>query len=291
MSGNRRLRVVVAGAAGQLGREIAERFAGGHDVTPLTRADVDLAQHDAVMRAIASARPDVVINCSAYNAVDRAEDDASAALAVNAFAVRSLARAAEEAGALLVHYSTDFVFDGSGTRPYTEEDEPAPRSVYGQSKLLGEIFARDAARHFVLRVESLFGGAKPQSSIDRIVAAVREGRDAPVFVDRVVSPSFVADVASATETLIALDAEPGLYHCVNDGHATWYELGEEIARQLGREAKLVPTRVADIKMRAPRPHYCALSNDKLAKAGVTMPSWQDAIRRHLQRSHPETLQP
>jgi dTDP-4-dehydrorhamnose reductase len=279
------LRVVVAGAAGQLGREITARFAVGHDVTPLTRADVDLTQHDAVMRAIASARPDVVINCSAYNAVDRAEDDASAALAVNAFAVRSLARAAEEAGALLVHYSTDFVFDGSATRPYTEEDEPAPRSVYGQSKLLGEIFARDAARHFVLRVESLFGGAKPQSSIDRIVAAVREGRDAPVFVDRVVSPSFVADVASATETLIATNAEHGLYHCVNGGHATWYELGEEIARQLGREAKLVPTRVADVKLRAPRPQYCALSNDKLAKAGVTMPSWQDAIRRHLQRLH------
>jgi dTDP-4-dehydrorhamnose reductase len=278
---DRRLRVLVAGAAGQLGREIAARFTARHDVTPITRADVDLTRHDAVMRVIASARPDVVINCSAYNAVDRAEDDAAAALAVNAFAVRSLARAAQEAGAVLVHYSTDFVFDGTASRPYTEEDEAAPRSVYGQSKLLGELFARDVERHFVLRVESLFGGANARSSVDRIVAAVMAGREAPVFVDRVVSPSFVADVAAATEALIALDAAPGLYHCVNDGHTTWYALAEEIARVLGREARLVPTRVADVTLRAPRPQYCALSNEKLTKAGVAMPSWQDAIRRHI----------
>jgi dTDP-4-dehydrorhamnose reductase len=281
--GHRRLRVIVAGAAGQLGREIAARFARANDVTPLTRAEVDLTHHDAVLRAVASARPDVVINCSAYNAVDQAEDDAAAALAVNALAVRSLARAAQDAGALLVHYSTDFVFDGAASRPYTEGDEPSPRSVYGQSKFIGELFAREVPRHFVLRVESLFGGETPRSSVDRIVEAVLAGREAPVFVDRVVTPSFVADVAAATEALIAADAEPGLYHCVNSGHTTWYALGEEIARQLGRQAKLVPTRVADVRMRAPRPQYCALSNEKLAMAGVQMPSWQDAIRRHLQR--------
>jgi dTDP-4-dehydrorhamnose reductase len=282
MSGhNRRLRIVVAGAAGQLGHEVATRFARTHDVTPLTRAEVDLTQHESVMRAVAAARPDVVVNCTAYNAVDQAEDDAVTALAVNAFAVRSLARAAGDAGALLVHYSTDFVFDGTASRPYTEEDEPAPRSVYGQSKLVGELFARDATRHYVLRVESLFGGRKPRSSLDRIIDAVLAGREAPVFVDRVVSPSFVPDVASATESLIANEAEPGLYHCVNAGRATWYALAEEIARLLGREAKLVPTRVADVKMRAPRPQYCALSNEKLARAGVQMPSWQDAIQRYL----------
>jgi dTDP-4-dehydrorhamnose reductase len=279
--GDRRLRIVVAGAAGQLGQEIARRFARTHDVMPLTRAEMDLTRHEAVMRGIADSCPDVVVNCSAYNAVDQAEDDAAAALAVNAFAVRSLARAAQDAGAALVHYSTDFVFDGTSSRPYTEEDEPAPRSVYGQSKLLGEFFAREVGRHYVLRVESLFGGPNPRSSVDRIVEAVRAGREATVFIDRVVSPSFVADVAAATEALIAVDAEPGLYHCVNDGQTTWYALGEEIARQLGREAKLVPTRVADVKMRAPRPQYCALSNEKLARAGVRMPSWQDAIRRHV----------
>lgn len=277
----RRLRIVVAGAAGQLGQEVARRFARAHDVTPLTRADVDLTQHDAVMRTVAAASPHVIVNCAAYNAVDQAEDDASVALAVNAFAVRSLARAAQEAGAVFVHYSTDFVFDGTASRPYTEEDEPAPRSVYGQSKLLGEFFARDVERHYVLRVESLFGGPKPRSSVDRIIEAILAGREAPVFVDRVVSPSFVSDVASATEALVSMGAEPGLYHCVNDGETTWYALGEEIARQLGRPVKLVPTRVADVKMRAPRPQYCALSNAKLTRAGVRMPSWQDAIRRHV----------
>src|SRR5690242_425387 len=144
------MKIVVTGAAGQLGQVIVTRYAG-HDVVALGRGDLDLTSHEAVVRTIAAARPEVVINCSAYNAVDQAEDDASTALAVNAFAVRSLARAANEAGAILVHYSTDFVFDGQSTRPYVETDLPCPRSVYGQSKLLGEFFARDVPRHYVLR--------------------------------------------------------------------------------------------------------------------------------------------
>jgi dTDP-4-dehydrorhamnose reductase len=276
------MRIVVAGAAGQLGQAVVARFSGAHEVVPLARRDLDLSRHEDVMRVVGGAPADVVINCAAYNAVDQAEDDVSAALEGNAFAVRSLARAADAAGAVLVHYSTDFVFDGERDRPYTEDDEPRPQSVYGQSKLLGEWFALDAGG-FALRVESLFGGPKPRSSVDRIIEALVAGRDARVFVDRIVSPSYVDDVAWATAVLLERRAGRGVYHCVNTGHATWHELGVEIARLLGQPPRLTPVRVADVQLRARRPQYCALSNEKLARAGAPMPTWQDALRRYVER--------
>jgi dTDP-4-dehydrorhamnose reductase len=277
------MRYVVTGAAGQLGSAFRTRLAAeGADFVALGRADLDLAETDRVAEAVAAARPDVVINCAAYNAVDAAEGDAPGAFAVNAFAVLALARAAAAAGAVLVHYSTDFVFDGMAGEPYTEGSPTNPRSVYGQSKLTGEWMAFEARSAYVLRVESLFGGPATRSSIDRIVATLRDGAPTRVFVDRVVSPSYVEDVIDATLALLAARAAPGVYHCVNSGSGTWLELGEFVADTIGApRALLEPVRVADVTLRAPRPQYCALSNAKLAAAGVPMPTWQDALGRHL----------
>ncbi len=278
----RPMRYLVTGAAGQLGSTFMRRFArDGIQAAALTRADVDLTDDVAVRAAIARERPDVVLNCAAYNAVDQAEDNAPTALAVNAFAVHSLARAAQDVGATLVHYSTDFVFDGFAQAPYTEVDPANPRSVYGQSKLVGEWLAFEVAGTYVLRVESLFGGPAARSSVDKIIAALKAGVDARVFVDRVVTPSYVEDVVDASLALIDTRAEPGLYHCVNTGQATWFELGEEIARLLQVDPRLTTVKVADVPMRAPRPQYCALSNARLAAAGVVMPTWQDALARYV----------
>jgi dTDP-4-dehydrorhamnose reductase len=274
-------RIVVTGAAGQLGTAIVRSFGARADVVALTRHDVDLADAAAIERRIAAERPAAVVNCAAYNDVDGAEDRAMEAIQINAGAVRAMARACRDAGALLVHYGTDFVFDGTADRPYSEDDEPSPQSVYGCSKLLGDWFAADAPRHYVLRVESLFGGEKRRSSIDRIVDAMEKGEPARVFVDRTVSPSYVQDVAAATWTLMERAAPFGLYHCVNSGHTTWHALAREIARLRGREAVLAPVSVADVQMRARRPQHAALSNDKLRSAGVDMPTWQDALRRYL----------
>jgi dTDP-4-dehydrorhamnose reductase len=234
------------------------------------------------MSRVLADKPQVIINCAAYNKVDAAEDAVHLALTVNAFGVRVLARAADAIGATLVHYSTDFVFDGNAARPYVEEDAPNPQSVYAQSKLLGEWFALQAPRAFVLRVESLFGGTPAKSSIDRIVQAIVEDRDVKVFRDRTVSPSYVVDVVAATTALLER-GEPGLYHCVNTGSATWYDVGVEIARLMGKDhvARLNPVPVADVVLRAPRPKFAALANGKLARAAFRMPTWQDALRRYL----------
>jgi dTDP-4-dehydrorhamnose reductase len=213
--------------------------------------------------------------------------NSSAVSSASAFAVRSLAEAAARAGAVFVHYGTDFVFDGRTDRPYRETDPAEPRSVYAASKLLGEWLAREAPRHYVLRVESLFGGAhegptvKP-SSVDRIIDAVLDGRRWPVFVDRVVSPSFTVDVARATRALVEAEAESGLYHCVNSGQCTWHELGLEVVRLTGRPDCLDPVPVDSVEMLADRPKYAALDNSKLAAAlGRPMPTWQDALARYL----------
>lgn len=274
--------VLVVGARGQLGALSAERWARRRPVLAFGRAELDLGDHEAVMRAVTGARPAIILNCAAYNNVDGAESDPLAALTGNTFAVRSLARAAAEIGAVLVHYSTDFVFDGEASTPYTELDEPRPQSVYGASKLLGEWFALQSSRSYVLRVESLFGGPAPRSSVDKIIDALLAGREAPVFVDRVVSPSFVDDVAAATEQLLATRAAFGLYHCVNDGAASWDELALELARIAGVDAKLKRLKMADVALIAKRPRYCALSNGKLRQAGVVMPRWQDAMRRYFE---------
>jgi dTDP-4-dehydrorhamnose reductase len=284
-------KALVIGAAGQLGAATVARLNSPQDsrerldVVALTRKEIDLTDSRAVRYAVLAVKPDIILNCAAYNNVDGAEDDPKPALDVNAFAPRVLAEAAEETGATLVHYSTDFVFDGTGSRPYTEEDPARPQSVYASSKLLGEWFAAQAPRHYVLRVESLFGGTYVRSSIDKIVGTISKGEDTRVFVDRIVTPSYVQDVIGATLALVGRNAPYGLYHCVNSGETTWYELAEEIARLLDRKASLVPVKVADVKLRALRPRYCALSNLKLAEAiGYAMPSWQDALKRYLNRS-------
>ena len=271
----------MTGAAGQLGRAIVTRFGRAHDVLAATRAELDVTRHADVQRVAAAWRPDAIVNCAAYNAVDRAEDEAAAALAGNALAVRSLARAAMDAGCVLVHYSTDFVFDGTAREPYDEAAAPAPLSVYGQSKLLGEWFALDAPRHYVLRVASLFGGEPRHGSLDRIADALRQGRRPRVFTDRIVSPAFVEDVADATERILLAAVPSGVYHCVNSGHASWHEVAIEIARVLGVDAVLDPVAARDVPFTAPRPRYCALSNARLRAAGIALPSWQDAVQRGL----------
>jgi dTDP-4-dehydrorhamnose reductase len=279
------MRIAVVGARGQLGAAVAHEFRPDHDVAALGRVDLDITDAHAVQAAFARLTPDVIINCAAYNAVDAAEDHPVEALRANAFAVRSLARAAAAAGAVLIHCSSDFVFDGTGTRPYVEADQPNPRSVYGASKLLGEWFASDAPRGYVLRVASLFGrapdGPAAKGSAEAILRSIQSGSGARVFEDRTVSPTSVIDAARAMRGLIERALPSGLYHCVSSGSCTWLEFALAAAEILGVEPRLQPVRVADVALRAERPKYCALSNATLAAAGIELPTWKAALEEYL----------
>jgi dTDP-4-dehydrorhamnose reductase len=279
------VKILVLGAGGQLGAAIVQGFSSWADVVALDRAALDITDKRAVRARIAAERPAVVVNCAAYNRVDAAEAEPSVAMAVNALGVRALARAASEGGSTLVHYGSDFVFDGRTDRPYVESDRPNPQSAYAASKLLGEWFAADVPSHYVLRVESLFGGAPGgplRGSVAAICAGLRAGAEVPVFVDRTVSPTYVPDAVEATRAILERRLPAGLYHCVNSGHCTWLALAEEAAQLLGVEPRLKPVTLEGLKLAAARPKYCALSNAKLAGFGVTLPDWRDALHRALQ---------
>jgi len=259
-----------------------ERLAGRFEVVGFTRQELDVSRSADVAAAMRSVRPSIVLNCAAYTNVDGSEDDPLTALAVNAWGPLHVARAARESGATVVHFSTDFVFDGDATTPYTEDDAPRPQGAYAASKLLGEWFAAEAPRAYILRVESLFGGRNAKSSVDLLLRAIREGREARAFSDRHVSPSYVADIVDATVKLIERSAPPGVYHCVNTGETTWLELAHELARLVGKpDATITPVLMTNAGLRAPRPSFAALSNAKLARLGIQMPTWQDALRRYL----------
>ena len=278
------MRILVAGARGQLGAAVVRECAGRHDVLALDRTRLDVTDQAAVTAVMAREKPDAIINCTGYNAVDGAEDHPTEALAVNALAVRTLARAAAPVGATLVHFSSDFVFDGFGSTPMTEADRPNPRSVYAASKLIGEWFALDRPEAYVLRVESLFGevpGVVPKGSVAGIVTALQSGGVPKVFEDRTVSPTFVFDAARAMRELLEGRHPHGLYHCVNTGHATWLEFATEAARIMDVAPRFEVVRFADVKLPAARPQFCALSNQKLTLLGVDMPTWQDALRRYI----------
>ncbi len=280
------MRIAVVGARGQLGAALVHEFAKAHEINAFGRAELDISDEAAVTALLARVKPEVILNAAAFTTVDAAEDRPIEALNSNAFGVRVLAQAASAHDATLVHYSTDFVFDGKADVPYAETDAPNPQSVYAASKLLGEWFALDASRAYVLRVEGVFGttpGAGPaKGSAAGILNSLRADGTARVFVDRTITPSNVTDVARATRQLLEMSAPAGLYHCVNSGVTTWLEFAQEMVRLLGMDARLTPVHLADVNLRAKRPVYCALSNAKLRALGIEMPAWQESLKRYLQ---------
>jgi dTDP-4-dehydrorhamnose reductase len=276
------MKIVVLGAGGQLGRAMVQHVTRDHNVVAWTRADVDITNPDALGAALRTATPEAVINCAAFARVDEAEDAPAEALAANAWAVRDLARLSRAMHFTLMHYSTDFVFDGVESAPRRETDSVNPRGVYATSKLIGEWFAAEAPREYVLRVESLFGGDRTKSSVDVLLQGLRTGQDVRAFADRTVSPSFVDDVARVSLEMLTRSVAFGLYHCVNTGTTTWLELTQELARLAGvSDAGITPVNMAGLTMRVPRPLHAALSNDKLRAAGIEVPTWQDALARYV----------
>lgn len=272
-----------------LGSAVTQTFqSAGYDVCAVDHDALDITDSAAVEELTRRVRPDLIVNCAAFNDVDAAEDDPTIALRVNAMAMIGLARAARHAGSVLVHYSSDFVFDGTASRPYVESDPPNPQSVYASSKLLGEYLTAEAPKHYLLRVESLFGPAGSgrtarRGSLGTIVDRLRRGESVPVFVDRTVSPSFTLDIADATRRLVESGAEPGLYHCVNDGAATWLDIADEAARLIRVDLRARPITLDTVSMKARRPRFCAMSPARLASLGIVMPHWRDALGRYLAR--------
>ena len=274
------MRVLVTGAGGQLGCDVAVQFAAsGHDVVAASRHDLDIARRDQVLGVVGAVRPDAVVNCAAYTAVDACETDTGRAYEVNAMAVRYLAEAARRFGAHLCHISTDYVFAGDKSEPYHEWDRTDPRSVYGASKLAGEHEAGPAAT--VVRTSWLCGrhGSNMVSSVLRLAA---EGGPLRFVDDQRGSPSFTPDVAAAIERLCS-DRRPGLYHVTNQGGLSRYEFAREIMAAAGHDPDRVePIATTDLHPPRPavRPANSVLENRALVLAGLEVPAaFQEPLKR------------
>jgi len=275
---------LVTGSRGQVGTELLKRLPALGDVIATTRADLDLANVESVRRAVRAARPRIIINAAAYNAVDRAEQEQELALAVNATAPGVLAEEAARLDALLVHYSTDYVFDGMKRRPYTEEDQPAPLNAYGRSKLAGESAVRlSKCRQLVLRTSWVFGphGA---NFVLAMAERIRAGQALRVVSDQIGVPTPSSFIAEATVRMIAARSAVGnLYHVVADGETSRYEFVRAIAAELGVAANLTPVKSDQFDAAAARPSYSVLDNSKAAREfGLRPPTWQEALRACIQ---------
>jgi len=281
------VKILLTGRNGQLGWELARALAPLGELAAYDRTTLDLAKPDQIAAAVRSVKPDIIVNAAAYTAVDKAESEPDAAFAVNAAAPGLLAEEAKRAGALLIHYSTDYVFDGAKEMPYVEEDQPNPLNVYGRSKLAGEQAIGDVGgRYLILRTSWVYA-ARGRNFLLTIRRLLREKDELRVVSDQIGAPTSAGALANATAELLrgrnptALGEARGTYHLTAAGHTSWHGFAVEIARLEGapREIRLVPIPSDEYPLPARRPKNSRLSNEKLFRRfGVALPSWQACLK-------------
>ena len=264
------MKVLVTGAAGQLGTELVSVFErGGHEVVGTTHATLDISQPTAVAECVAAVKPNFIVHAAAWTAVDACESDAEKAFAVNGTATASLVSAAEKVGARVAYVSTDYVFDGSKKSAYVETDAVNPQSVYGASKLAGEQALRDIDLTVRISWVCGFHGANMVKTILRIAAAQPE----LTFVnDQVGHPTFADDAAGMIATLLEHEQQ-GIFHVTNQGAVSWHGFAQEVLRAAGLDpARVLPVLTTDLQppRPAPRPANSVLENKALALAGFTL---------------------
>ncbi len=276
------MKVLITGAGGQVGRELVDVFAD-HDVTGFDHHTLDVADRDAVLGAVTSIRPDVIVNSAAYTAVDACETDTDTAWAVNAMAVRHLADGARRVGARVCHLSTDYVFDGTKPDPYVEWDQPKPASMYGRSKLGGELEL--SPDDTVVRTSWVCGfhGGNMVKTILRLAAE----HDTLSFVDdQRGHPTFADDLATVVHRLV-VDRRPGLFHVTNQGAVSWFEFAQAVLEAAGLDpARVGPVATADLKPArpAPRPANSVLDNAALRLSGLPLaPDFHEPLARLVTR--------
>ncbi len=279
------MRVLLIGYRGQLGSDLQKAFAG-EELVLATQEQMRVEDASQVDAMVGQTRPEMILNCAAFHRVDDCEDCVSRAFEVNVFGVRNLAVAAARANAVLVHFSTDYVFDGSRRTPYTETDVPCPGSVYGASKLAGEFLLQSTwPKYFIFRVSGLYGYAgsreKGTNFVELMISLARQGKPIRVVDDQVLTPTSTMDVARMVRRLAGTD-QYGLYHLTNAGECNWYEFAQAIFEFADLRPDLTPVSSAAFPTRAKRPNYSVLDNQRLRDAGfLDLPDWREALERYI----------
>ncbi len=279
---------MVFGSRGQLGVELVREFSKrGYHVTGFDRSGVDIGDSAAVERVLAQADPALVLNAAAYNQVDVAESEPLPALVANGLAVRNLAMACRQLDAQLVHFSTDYVFDGTAGRPYTEEDEPHPLGAYAVSKYAGELYARAYLENpLVIRTSGVFGPGGLNTARGNFIETMLRlaARKDPIRVvqDHVASPTYSPLLAERTAELVERK-QTGLFHVGGGTAISWFDYAAMIFKAAGLKPELLPTNEKLHRAAARRPKFSALSNAKMERCGIEpMPALEDAVEMYLQ---------
>jgi len=283
--------VVIIGANGQLGTDLCRVLDASFKLSGLTHADLEVTDYERSGQVLRELRPDVVINTSAFHKVDICEDEPEPSFAVNATGAYNLARHTAALGATLVHFSSDYVFDGRAKVPYKESDLPAPTSIYGASKLAGEVLVRHyAPRHFVLRTTGLYGLAgasgKGGNFVETMIRLGRSGNPVRVVNDQVMTPTATADLALAVRQLLDTEGTGavayGLYHVTSRDQCSWFEFARTIYALSGMSVDLSPITTAESGAKASRPAFSVLDHGKWKDQGLEeLRPWKEALTDYL----------
>jgi dTDP-4-dehydrorhamnose reductase len=274
---------LITGAGGMVGTDLRDELTSrGEDVVALTRGDLDVTDSRAVTAVIREHAPSIIVNCAAYTKVDQAEVEESAAKTINGSAVELLANAANDVGAVLVHISSDFVFDGSSGEPYEVDAATAPLSAYGRSKLLGEIAAAHAREHLIVRTSWLFGVHGP-NFVEAIRNQIRKGTNPlRVVADQRGRPTYTPHLARAIARLVG--QARGFVHYADADECSWFDFARAIAEESGSDVEVKPVTTDEFPRPAKRPAYSVLSTELYERlTGVSPETWREGLRDYLQR--------
>lgn len=287
------MKVLLLGARGMLGEWLEEVFAK-YEITSWDKADLDITDENQVRAKIVTLSPDLVINAAAYTAVDKAEEEKELAYAINAEGTQNIAQTVKDLGATMVHYSTDYVFPGDKKNGYLENDPPGPAvNVYGESKLAGERALKAInPKFYLIRTAWLYGPKIPNTHPNFVDTILQLGRNKleqskstghlaslPVVNDQFGNPTYARDLARATKNLLTNQSVPGIYHIVNRGVASWYDLASEIFSLLDVPVEVTPVSSSEFPRPARRPRYSILRSNY----GPAMRSWREALKDYLSR--------
>lgn len=275
------MRITVLGASGMLGNDVLLAAGNeGHEVRGYGHAEVDVTDLDQVSRRLRLDRPDAVVNCAAWTDVDGAEDEPDGAMAVNGTGAGNVAQAAAAVDAKVLYVSSDYVFDGLKTRPYVETDQTSPISVYGTSKLAGEVATMAANRRcFVVRSSWLFGAAG-SNFVDTMIRLGSTQKQVLVVRDQIGCPTYTWHLAYGLVRLLDSDAY-GIHHMAGSGHCSWYDFAREIFRLSGMEVTTLSATTEMFNSKAARPAWSVLESGQ--DHAITLPAWQDGLAAYLEQ--------
>lgn len=279
--------ILVTGANGQLGSELRKiGFTILDDVFFTDLADLDITDYAAVSKYVEEKEIDTIVNCAAYTAVDRAEDEPELAAKVNTEAVANLARVCHEQDCLLIHVSTDYVFDGSGEKPYTEKDKTCPVSVYGKTKLAGEEAVKNSRCWYIIIRTAWLYSSFGNNFVKTILRLAGERDEINVVADQIGTPTYAEDLARAIASIMENDERiehEGIYHFSNEGVCSWYDFATEVVKMSGLSCKVNPVTTAEYPTKTERPAYSVLDKTKIKKTfEIRIPEWQEALGRCLE---------